>query len=171
MHNYYNVLPIILIDVLIILIFEGLLFFLYLEKQQEKIITNQLSDFFDKLNQSKAQQNDDTEDIISMFGSIVKPFIEISMANEKEFNESQYKKGLIIYSFTIVIILVALLIYSYVVIIKYGKTIDWKMVVLTVVITIVLIIILELLYVKYVLFKKKFNESQIKLDFVNAIQS
>ena len=171
MHNYYNVLPIILIDVLIILIFEGLLFFLYLEKKQEKIITNQLSDFFDKLNQSKAQHNDDTEDIISMFGSIVKPFIEISMVNEKEFNESQYKKGLIIYSFTIVIVLVALLIYSYVVIIKYGKTIDWKIVLLTVFITIVLIIILELLYVKYVLFNKKFNESQIKLDFVNAIQS
>ena len=175
MHNYYNILPTILIDVLIILIFEGLLFFLYLEKQQENIISNQLNDFIEKVNQTKIQKTDntttDTITIFSMLSSIIKPYIEISMANEKAYNEKQYKTGLIIYIFTLIGIIVSLLIYSYIVIIKYGKTIDWLIVVLTVIITIVLIIVLELLYVKYVLFKKKFNESQIKLDFINAIRN
>jgi len=174
MHNYYNILPTILIDILIILIFEGLLFFLYLEKQQENIISNQLSDFFDKINQTKQQSTQQTTDdttIFSMLSDIIKPFIELAMANEKAHNEKQYKKGLLIYIFTLIAIVVSLLIYSYIVIKTFGKTIDWLIVVLTVIITIGLIIVLELLYVKYVLFKKKFNESQIKLDFINAIRN
>jgi len=174
MHNYYNILPTILIDILIILIFEGLLFFLYLEKQQENIISNQLSDFFDKINQTKQQATQQTTDdttIFSMLSDIIKPFIELAMANEKAHNEKQYKKGLQIYIFTLIAIVVSLLIYSYIVIKTFGKTIDWLIVVLTVIITIGLIIVLELLYVKYVLFKKKFNESQIKLDFINAIRN
>jgi hypothetical protein len=174
MHNYYNILPTILIDILIILIFEGLLFFLYLEKQQENIISNQLSDFFDKINQTKQQATQQTTDdttIFSMLSDIIKPFIELAMANEKAHNEKQYKKGLLIYIFTLIAIVVSLLIYSYIVIKTFGKTIDWLIVVLTVIITIGLIIVLELLYVKYVLFKKKFNESQIKLDFINAIRN
>ena len=169
MHNYYNILPTILIDILIILIFEGLLFFLYLEKQQENIISNQLNNFFEKINQTKQQTTDDTTTIFSTVSSIIKPFIELAMANEKAHNEKQYKKGLLIYIFTLIAIVVSLLIYSYIVIKTFGKTIDWLIVVLTVIITIGLIIVLELLYVKYVLFKKQFNESQIKLDFVNAI--
>ena len=28
---------------------------------------------------------------------------------------------------------------------------------------------MELLYIKYVLFNKKFNDSQIQLDFINAV--
>lgn len=175
MHNYYNILPTILIDILIILIFEGLLFFLYLEKQQENIISNQLNNFFEKINQTTQQTTNDTTayttNIFSTVSIIIKPFIELAMANEKAYNEKQYKKGLLIYIFTLIAIVVSLLIYSYIVIKTFGKTIDWLIVVLTVIITIGLIIVLELLYVKYVLFKKKFNESQIKLDFINAIRN
>jgi uncharacterized protein YacL len=174
MNNYYNILPTILIDILIILIFEGLLFFLYLEKQQENIISNQLNNFFEKINKNKQQTTDNTTPDTTIFSKvsiIIKPFIELAMANEKQYNEKQYKKGLLIYIFTLIGIIVSLIIYSYIVIKKFGKTIDWLIVVLTVIITIGLIIVLELLYVKYVLFKKKFNESQIKLDFINAIRN
>ncbi len=172
MHNYYNILPTILIDVLIILIFEGLLFFLYLEKQQENIISNQLNEFMNKLYQNTSSSQDQSiKQLITIAEEIMKPHIKTSMENEEKHNTSQYKLGLIIYFCMLLAIIITLLIYSFIVIKKLGKIIDWKTVLITVGITIFLIIILELLYVKYVLFKKKFNESQIKLDFINALIS
>lgn len=170
MHNYYNILPTILIDVLIILIFEGLLFFLYLEKQQEKIISTQLLDFLDKLHIAKSEQDNSAKQILKVITEIANPYVKTSMNDEKEYNEKQYKLGIIIYSSILLGIIISLIVYSYVVVRIYGKTIDWSIVIITVVITILLIILLEMLYVKYVLFNKKFNESQIKLDFINAIR-
>ena len=168
MHNYYNILPTILIDVFIILVFEGILFFLYLAQQQENIINNKLDDVMIQINESKKQLNTTYQSLFSYISNIIQPNIENNMAQEQYYNEKNYKLGLIIYISILVFMIIGLLIYSYIVINILGKTIEWKTVFITVFITIVLIVILELLYVKYVLFNKKFNESQIELDFINA---
>lgn len=157
MHNYYNILPTILIDVFIILVFEGLLFFLYLDKQQEKIIKNQLN--------TVKNNNPTIANIINSYNN----YVNKSKLKEKHYNETQYKLGIILFCAVLVLLVIILLIYSYVVIKVLHKTLDWNIILITVSITILLIIIMELLYVKYVLFNKKFNESQIKLDFINAI--
>ena len=168
MHNYYNILPTILIDVFIILVFEGILFFLYLAQQQENIINNKLDDVMIQINESKKTLNTTYQLLFSYISNIIQPHIENNMAQEQSYNEKNYKLGLIIFIATLVFIIIGLLIYSYIVINILGKTIEWKNVLITVFITIVLIVILELLYVKYILFNKKFNESQIELDFINA---
>ena len=168
MHNYYNILPTILIDVFIILVFEGILFFLYLAQQQENIINNKLDDVMIQINESKKQLNTTYQSLFSYISNIIQPNIENNMAQEQYYNEKNYKLGLIIYISILVFMIIGLLIYSYIVINILGKTIEWKTVFITVFITIVLIVILELLYVKYILFNKKFNESQIELDFINA---
>ena len=170
MNNYYNILPIILIDIFIILVFEGLVFFLYLVNQQEKIISNQLGKFLALLNEKKANITDPTQkQLLDATTQQLNNYIPRSMIQEQLYNETTYKNGIIIYFATLFIISVSLLLYNYIVVYKLGKTINWISIFIIVFITFVLIIILELLYIKYVLFNKKFNDSQIELDFVNAL--
>lgn len=49
MGNYFNIIPIILLDAFIILLFEGILFFTYLLQIQEKIVKEQLQNYIEKL--------------------------------------------------------------------------------------------------------------------------
>ena len=49
MVNYFNILPIILLDVFIILIFEGILFFTYLLKLQEDLVKKQLLTYIERI--------------------------------------------------------------------------------------------------------------------------
>ena len=169
MHNYHNILPTIIIDVLIILVFEGLLFFLYLAKEQERIVNNQIDNAMVELNNVKKQQSKEYQNIFSFISNKIQPYIEKNMVYEENYNDKQYKLGLIYYFLSLLVLIITLVVYSYIVVYILGKTIDWKTVLITVFITIILIIILEVLYVKYVLFNKKFNESQIELDFINAL--
>ena len=169
MDSYYNILPIILIDIFIILLFEGLMFFLYLIQKEENIINNQLNAFMALLNQKKLEHNDTATQIALQKGNeYISNTMEISMKNEESYIAEQYKYGIIIYSCIMVGIVLILIGYIYIVK-KYSKTLDWTKIFVIVFITFILIIIMELLYIKYVLFNKKFNTSQIQLDFVNAI--
>jgi hypothetical protein len=169
MHNYHNILPTIIIDVLIILVFEGLLFFLYLAKEQERIVNNQIDNAMVELHNVKKQQSKEYQNIFSFISNKIQPYIEKNMVYEENYNDKQYKLGLIYYFLSLLVLIITLVVYSYIVVYILGKSIDWKIVLITVFITILLIIILEVLYVKYVLFNKKFNESQIELDFINAL--
>jgi len=170
MHNYYNILPTILIDIFIILVFEGLVFFLYLVKHEENIISNQLNDFFVLLNQKKANITDPTQkQLLDFVNAQLNNYMPIAMNKEKTYNDTLYKNGLIIYLSTLLLIIIILFIYSYIVIYKLGKKIDWITIIIIVFLTFILIIIMEVLYIKYVLFNKKFNNSQIELDFVKAL--
>jgi hypothetical protein len=168
MHNYHNILPTIIFDVFIILVFEGLLFFLYLAKEQENIVNNQINNIMSQLNEAKNKKFTQYQNIFNYISYKLEPIIKNNMVYEKYYVEKDYKLGMILFLSSLVGLIIALIVYSYIVTNVLGKTIEWKTVLITVFITIVLIIILELLYVKYVLFNKKFNESQIELDFINA---
>jgi small-conductance mechanosensitive channel len=145
------------------------MFFLYLIQKEENIINNQLNAFMALLNQKKLEHNDTATQIALQKGNeYISNTMEISMKNEESYIAEQYKYGIIIYSCVMVGIVLILIGYIYIVK-KYSKTLDWTKIFVIVFITFILIIIMELLYIKYVLFNKKFNNSQIQLDFVNAI--
>ena len=145
------------------------MFFLYLIQKEENIINNQLNAFMALLNQKKLEHNDTATQIALQKGNeYISNTMEISMKNEESYIAEQYKYGIIIYSCIMVGIVLILIGYIYIVK-KYSKTLDWTKIFVIVFITFILIIIMELLYIKYVLFNKKFNNSQIQLDFVNAI--
>jgi len=185
MHNFYNIIPIILIDIFIILVFEGLLFFLYLVKEQQHIISKQLHIVFKNINKQKQKYNildtntdtnTDTNintnintNIFTYVKKYIEPYIKQSMIIEKLNISQEYINGLIYYFIILVSIIIFLLVYVYIVYRKLHKSINWYIVLITVVITIGLIIYLEYLYVTYILFNKQFNDTQIKLDFINAI--
>lgn len=110
MDNYYNILPIILIDIFIILVFEGLVFFLYLVNQQEKIISNQLGKFLALLNEKKANITNPTQkQLLDATTQQLNNYIPRSIKQEQLYNETSYKNGIIIYFATLFIISVSLL--------------------------------------------------------------
>jgi hypothetical protein len=170
MSGYYNILPTILIDIFIILLFEGLVFFLYLIKQEEQIISKELGKFLLIIRQKEENITDPLQKkLIETAREQINNYMPIVMKQDQKYIETLYKNGLIIYLFTLLAIIIILFIYSYIVKYKLNKTIDWGTIFIIVFITIILIIIMELLYIKYVLFNKKFNDSQIQLDFINAL--
>ena len=174
MHNYYNILPIIVIDIFIILVFEGLLFFLYLLKEQERIISEQLTTVLNNINKKKQDNNlSHTNELFTyiklQLESYIQSFMQLFMYNEEKYINKTYINGIIFFIIILVGLIITLLIYSYIVYNVLHKHIDWKIVLITVCITIGIIIYLEYLYIKRVLFKKKFNDSQITLDFINSI--
>ena len=176
MSNYYNMLPIIIIDIFIILVFEGLLFFLYLLKEQEKIISSQLTKVLNNVNKKK--QDNNLSHLNELFtylklqiDSYVQSFMKLCMNNEEQYINKTYINGIIFFITILVGLIITLLIYSYIVYNVLHRHIDWKSVLITVCITIGIIIYLEYLYVKRVLFEKKFNDSQITLDFINSISN
>ncbi len=159
MHNYHNIIPVILIDVIIILLFEGLVFFLFLAKEQEKTVINEIGE---ALNINRPELVSEVEQTLDLI-------IQKTMNNEKEYINKEYINGLIFYIYIVIGILIVLCIYVYIVYKKLHKHIDWKFILCVVFVTFVLIMLLEGLFIKYVLFNKKFNGIHLKLDFVNAI--
>ena len=159
MHNYHNIIPVILIDVIIILLFEGLVFFLYLAKEQEKIVTHEVSG---ALNINRNPEEPILEQIVDTI-------IKQSMDNEEQYINKEYTNGVIYYICMVIGILIVLCIYVYYVYKKLHKHIDWISILCIVFITFVLIMLLEGLFIKFVLFNKQFNGKQLKLDFYNAI--
>ena len=159
MHNYHNIIPVILIDVIIILLFEGLVFFLYLAKEQEHIIKNEIG----------SSLNININPGVPYVYQVVDIIIKKSMDNEEENINKAYTNGVIYYICMVIGILILLCIYVYYVYKKLHKHIDWKSILCIVFITFVLIMLLEGLFIKFVLFNKKFNGKQLKLDFYNAI--
>ncbi len=158
-HNYHNIIPVILIDVIIILLFEGIVFFLFLAKEQEKTVINEIGE---ALNTNRKKSTDNAELALDLL-------IQKSINNEEEYINKEYTKGVIFYTCIVIGILIILCIYVYVVYKKLHKHIDWKFISCVVFITFVLIMLLEGLFIKYVLFNKQFNGLHLKLDFINAL--
>ena len=115
-YNYHNIIPVILIDVIIILLFEGLVFFLYLAKEQEKIVTHEVSG---ALNINRNPEEPILEQIVDTI-------IKQSMDNEEQYINKEYTNGVIYYICMVIGILIVLCIYVYFVYKKLHKHIDWK---------------------------------------------
>lgn len=183
MYNYYNIIPIILIHVFIIILFEGLLFYFYLLDAAEKTVSDQLSSYlsvvFTNLNKYQAElplfqqtaNNKITGGIHSSISEKITSIIEESKDKEEKHIQNRYSNG--IKRFLIILGSILFLLGAYVFMVQYTykKTIDWQTVFIVVGITIILIVIMEVLYVMMILFNKKFNTSEIQLAFIDALQN
>ena len=97
MSGYYNILPTILIDIFIILLFEGLVFFLYLIKQEEQIISNQFNKFLLNIRKKEEQiTNPVKKQLIETARQQLNTYIPTAMKKEQTDIETSYRNGLII---------------------------------------------------------------------------
>jgi len=184
MYNYHNIIPIILIHVLIIILFEGIIFYLYLFKMEEKLITDKLIKITNELknniniktNQLMEKLNPETINISPEIPSNANTLINNkkekllnAMKKDEEVNFNNNKYGMKIFIGLIVSIILLLLIYIYLVYYVFKAHIDWFSVIIVVIVTIGLIVVMEYLYITKVLFNKKFNESHIQLAFIHGL--
>lgn len=183
MYNYYNIIPIILIHVFIIILFEGLLFYFYLLDTAEKTVSSQLSSYlstvFTNLNKYQTEtplfqqtiNNKLSGQIYSGINDKILEIINTSKDKEANYIDSRYSNG--VKRFLIILGSILFLLGAYIFIVQYyyRKIIDWRTVFIVVGITIVLIVIMEVLYVFLILFNKHFNNSEIQLAFLEALQN
>jgi hypothetical protein len=214
MHNYYNILPSVIINVCIIFLFQGLLFLLYLLPLLQKEIAKTLyergqesKEIFQQLDESI--QNSNKLSLLNSSGSIISKsniaiapsipsilapsipsipilpniqqqikstiikalnlIVGISKKNEKDAFESGKTNYIIILTFTTFGLILLLLVYWYLIVKKWKKSINWKSIFISLIFIILFIIGFLLMYSIFILNKKKINEDKLKLFFISRL--
>jgi len=172
-YNYYNIIPIILLNILVILLFEGILFFIYLLDTQTSLINNIIYEEKHNLLDKNIQKNPDVD--ANIYNMLIDNNnlnnININLLTDSEKNNINKQKiiGILLYITLLVGIIILLYIYVYIVKKKYYKNINWGLVIVTVVITSILIIIIESVYVAFIMFNKKINKTILEHALIDAI--
>lgn len=193
MHNYYNIIPSVLLDILIIFFLEGVVFYKFIFPMEKKLASDQLSEFQDKLTQKiNATIQEYKKDNIDIQGellniqsgllktnaygalddnirAILKQDIEIIVNNEKNYIEESSKYFLIIFLLTCAGFLVVLFIYYYICKYVFHSVINWFAILSSLVFIIIGIIGFEIYYFLYILLKKKINDEKIIKYFIEEI--
>ena len=172
-YNYYNIIPIILLNVLVILLFEGILFFIYLLDMQTSLINDIIKKKQNHLSNEKINNNADVNtNLYNMFidnNNLNNININLLTDGEKNNIKKQKAIGILLYITLLIGIVILLCVYVYIVNKKYNKNINWGLVIATVVITSILIIIIELFYVFFIMFNKKFDNTILENAVIDAI--
>ena len=172
-YNYYNIIPIILLNVLVILLFEGILFFIYLLDTQTSLINDIIKKKQNNLSNEKINNNDDVDaNLYNMFidnNNLNNININLLTDGEKNNIKRQKAIGILLYITLLIGIVILLCVYVYIVKKKYNKNINWGLVIATVVITSILIIIIELFYIFFIMFNKKFDNTILENAVIDAI--
>ena len=172
-YNYYNIIPILLLNILVILLFEGILFFIYLLSTQTTLINDIIYEEKHNLLDKNIQKNPDVD--ANIYNGLIDNNnlnnININLLTDGEKNNINKQKtiGILLYITLLVGIIILLYIYVYIVKKKYYKNINWGLVIVTVVITSILIIIIESFYVAFIMFNKKFNKTILENALIDAI--
>ena len=132
--NYYNIIPILLIEIIIVYIFEYLVFIYYIIPGSLVITNKYLGSLTQK---SYLLFNDDNHDVK----------ISDSIKNENNYISTQNIYSILIFSFTIFGILLLLLLYKYIIVNVFNKSIEWFFVSMTVIGITFFIIIMESIYI------------------------
>jgi hypothetical protein len=134
--NFFNILPILLIEVIIVYIFEYLVFLYSIIPNTLRITTQVLSYTFYSYIYS------------NRYNHYINPQeLENSSNNEKKYISTQKTSSILILSFMIVGILLLLLLYKYIVVNIYKINIDWFFVLIAVIGITLLIIFMECIYI------------------------
>ena len=172
-YNYYNIIPIILLNVLVILLFEGIFFFIYLLDIQTSLINDIIKKKQNNLSNEKINNNDDVDaNLYNMFidnNNLNNININLLTDGEKNNIKKQKAIGILLYITLLTGIVILLCVYVYIVKKKYNKNINWGLVIATVVITSILIIIIELFYIFFIMFNKKFDNTILENAVIDAI--
>jgi len=164
---YYNIIPIILIDIFLILFFEGLMYFVYALPLQQTSIGDELY--------SKAQPilktfNEIKPSIYQIYDfNILNKIVKTNMRYEQDYLQSNNTIAIVIFSFTLIFLFILFILYV-VFMHKYKDiSLDWNFILFSVFITLFLIMILELIFVFVIMPKKQFNNDKINLAITKTI--
>jgi len=170
MHNYYNILPSVLLDILVIFLLEGTVFYKFLFPMEKQLVSNQLDDFTTQLktyiNDSivKANLNDETR-------TALKQGIMLITNDEKTYINESSKYFIIVFGLTCLGLFI--LVYIYYFICKYtlGVSIDWTSILISLFFIVICIIGFEIIYFIYVLLNKKINNNKIIKYFIDNVDN
>jgi hypothetical protein len=169
MHNYYNIIPSVLLDILILFFFESLILLIYVIPLQESAISKQLiqigiksKDFFVKLDQSlqqniidinsKFNQSSDSPQVNAQLNSgkilfrkpleFLRFLIDPAKTEEQKNIKTKRTNYILIFTFTSFGLILLLLLIGYL----FNKTINWKPIIISTILILLLIIIFEICY-------------------------
>ena len=168
MHNYYNIIPSVLLDILVIFLLEGIVFYKFLFPMEKKLASNQLDDFNTKLityiNNSIIQNNLNND-----IRTAIKQNIMLITNDEKTYINESSKYFIIVFGLTCLGLFI--LVYIYYFICKYtlGINIDWASILISLFFIVVCIIGFEIIYFIYILLNKKINNQKIIKYFIDNI--
>ena len=168
MHNYYNIIPSVLLDILVIFLLEGIVFYKFLFPMEKKLASNQLDDFNTKLityiNNSIIQNNLNND-----IRTAIKQNIMLITNDEKTYINESSKYFIIVFGLTCLGLFI--LVYIYYFICKYtlGVNIDWASILISLFFIVVCIIGFEIIYFIYILLNKKINNQKIIKYFIDNI--
>lgn len=168
MHNYYNILPSVLLDVLFIFFLEGVVFYKFLFPMEKNLAANQLSDFNMKLKQKMSSQivqsNLDTESL-----QILQKDIDTITNSEKNFINDSSNYFIIVFSLFCLGILIIVIIYYYVCKYTFGIQVNWQIIFVSLFFIVICIIVFEIVYFLCILLKKQINDKKILQYFINDL--
>ena len=148
--NYYNILPIILFEVFIVYIFEYLIFLYNIIPHKLDITTNYLSTLKNYFINNSTTPSPDNK------------------INENNYISTQKIYSILIISFTCFGIVLALLLYNYIVVNILKKNIDWFLILMNVLGILLLIIFTECIYIfvieEKLIYDKKHLDYLILID-------
>jgi hypothetical protein len=187
MHNYYNIFPGVMLDILLIFFLEGIIFYKFIFPMEKEAASNQLKEFnnklIDKINATLKEYNSEVENIQKSgihntnvgktidkkTREILKQDIEIIVNYEQNYLKESSKYFLFIFLLTCIGFIVAIIIYYYFCKYMLSKEINWGPTFLSLIFIVFGIIGFEIVYFYYIFLNKKINEKKIIKYFVEEI--
>lgn len=171
MHNYYNIIPSVLLDIFVIFLLEGIVFYKFLFPMEKELASKQINDFNQQLktyiNKPIVQANINNE-----IRNTIKQNITLITNNEKKYIDKSSQYFLLVFGFSCLGLLI--LVYIYYFICKYtlNVNINWKTIFISLFFIVICIIGFEIIYFIYILLNKKINNQKIIKYFIeNAFAS
>ena len=170
MHNYYNIIPSVLLDILVIFLLEGIVFYKFLFPMEKQLASNQLDNFNTKLksyiNDSIIQANLNDE-----IRTAIKQNIMLITNAEKTYISESSKYFIIVFGLTCLGLFISVYIYYFICKYTLGISIDWTSILICLFFIVVCIIGFEIIYFIYILLNKKINNQKIIKYFIDNVSN
>ena len=151
-HNCYNIIPIILIQLCIVLLFEFLIYYFVINAKLYDHISHWIS-----------------QDIPNQISNYSK-YIQSNTNNEKNYVNNMNTTGIVIFSSLISGIVILFISYVYIVTYIMKIKLEWTSIISVSICTFLLICIMELLYI-FKINSTTFDGCKIQIDFLNKLKN
>lgn len=168
MHNYYNIIPSVLLDILVIFLLEGIVFYKFLFPMEKQLVNNQLDNFIKQL-QTYVSNATVQANLNNEIRTAIKQYIMLITNDEKTYISESSNYFIIVFGLTCLGLFI--LVYIYYFICKYtlGVAIDWTSIIISLFFIVICIIGFEIIYFIYILLNKKINNQKIIKYFIDNI--
>lgn len=170
MHNYYSIIPSVLLDILVIFFLEGIVFYKFIFPMEKNLAANQLAEFNTKLKvemQNPAIQNN----LDNLSRQVLQQDLNAITKTEKDFIKQSNDYYIMVFGLVCIGLLVLVFFYYYICKNTLGVTIDWSIILIALGIIVVCIIGFEIIYFIHILLKKQINDKRVLQDFMNDLLS